>query len=307
MLRIRKVEEAIGTRYGEQKMRCPVHLSIGQEAAAVGVCQALEKQDGVYSTHRSHAHYLAKGGNLTAFIAELYGLKEGCCKGVGGSMHLLDLEAGFLGSVPIVSATIPVAVGAAWAIKLKRENRRIVSFFGDGAFEEGVVHESLNFAALHELPILFVCENNQYSCYTSLKERQPKREIHSVAKAMGCVVEKVNGNKVEAVYHTTQNLLQQMKASSQPGFLEIETYRWREHCGPYYDDHLNYRPVGEREDWERKCPIERWINKHFNSIELKSEVKEIKQKLQVEIEKAFQLALTSKKPDPSELEGYLYA
>ena len=164
MLRIRRVEEAIAERYAAQEMRCPVHLSIGQEAVAAGVCAALMQQDGVFSNHRAHAHYLAKGGDLTAMLAEIYGKAEGCCKGIGGSMHMIDLSAGFMGAVPIVGATVPLAVGAAWAARLRGEDRVIAVFFGDGTFEEGAVYESINFAVLHSLPVLFVCENNLYAC-----------------------------------------------------------------------------------------------------------------------------------------------
>ena len=165
MLRIRRVEESIARRYAEQEMRCPTHLCIGQEAIAVGVCNALLRTDKVFSNHRAHGHYLAKGGDLNAMIAELYGRAAGCCGGRGGSMHLIDLDAGFMGATPIVGGTVPIAVGSAWASCLKNSSDVTVVFFGDGCFEEGVMHESLNFAALHNLPIVFICENNSYSVY----------------------------------------------------------------------------------------------------------------------------------------------
>ena len=163
MLRIRMVEEHIADRYPEQEMRCPVHLSIGQEAVAVGVCAALAATDQVVSAHRSHAHYLAKGGDLLGMIGELYGKDVGCCRGKSGSMHLVDPTAGFMAAVPIVGSTIPIGVGLAFASALKGERRVTGIFFGDGSTEEGVFAESLNFAVLKKLPALFICENNFYS------------------------------------------------------------------------------------------------------------------------------------------------
>ena len=166
MLRIRLVEEKISELYAEQEMRCPVHLSIGQEATAVGICAHLQKEDLVLSAHRAHAHYLAKGGDLKAMISELYGKETGCAMGKGGSMHLIDLNSGFFASVPIVGSTIPIATGVAWAFKMKKRSNITAVFLGDGATEEGVFHESLNFAALKQLPIVFICENNGWAVST---------------------------------------------------------------------------------------------------------------------------------------------
>jgi len=244
-LRIRRVEEAIAERYAAQEMRCPVHLSIGQEGVATGVCAALRREDGVFSNHRAHAHYLAKGGNLRAMLAEIYGKAEGCCKGVGGSMHMVDIAAGFLGAVPIVGATVPLAVGAAWAARLRKEDKVVTVFLGDGTFEEGAVYEAINFAALHKLPVLFACENNLYACYTRLSSRQPDRPIHSVAAACGCNVMTADGNDALAVYEAANRAVAELRAGGAPVFLECPTYRWREHCGPNIDDDLDYRPLVE--------------------------------------------------------------
>ena len=167
LFRLRMVENEISKRYSHQEMRCPVHLSIGQEAVAVGVCKNLEKEDQVYSTHRCHSHYLAKGGNLQSMISEIYGKKSGCCGGRGGSMHLMDISVGMMLSLPIVASVIPIAVGAAMSKKINKSKTIVVVFFGDAAVEEGVFHESANFASLHNLPILFVCENNFASEDTS--------------------------------------------------------------------------------------------------------------------------------------------
>lgn len=307
MLRIRRIEEAISGRYAEQEMRCPVHLSIGQEAVAAGVCAALTQQDGVFSGHRAHAHYLAKGGSLTAMLAEIYGMAEGCCKGVGGSMHMIDLAAGFLGAVPIVGATVPLAVGAAWAAKLRGENRVIVVFFGDGTFEEGVVFESINFAVLHRLPVLFVCENNLYACYTRLSTRQPGRPIHTVAAACGCKAMTADGNDALAVFDAASIAVADLRAGNHPVFLECSTYRWLEHCGPNIDDHLDYRPKTEVAEWKAACPVNRLANMLNAMPEGKNFLANAEREITEEINTAFTVALAGGIPQQEDLPGYLYA
>jgi len=254
MWRIRMVEEKIAELYPEQEMRCPVHLSIGQEACAVGVCAALKKEDAAMSGHRAHAHYLAKGGDLKKMLAEIYGRATGCCGGKGGSMHLIDLEANFLGSTPIVGGTIPVATGVAWAVKLKDEERVTVSFFGEGAVEEGVWHESVNFAALHKLPIIYVCENNFYSVYTHLKDRQPERKLTDLAAAHGLKIWLGDGNNVQEVWEIAQ-AARKWALKSGPVFVELATYRWREHCGPNYDNDIGYRTREEFLGWQKRDPL----------------------------------------------------
>lgn len=256
MLLVRRVEEAIARHYPEQKMRCPVHLSIGQEAAAVGVCAALHSGDQAVSTHRSHAHYLAKGGNLDALIAELHGKATGCCGGRGGSMHLSDRDAGFLASTAIVGNSIPVGVGMALAQQLGGSSEITCVFLGDGAAEEGVFFESANFAAVRKLPVLFACENNLYSVYSPLSKRQPGgRSLTQLARAIGLVAESVDGNDVRAVHAAASGAVAALRAGGGPRFIEMTTYRWLEHCGPFDDDHLNYRPPGELDDWKRRDPI----------------------------------------------------
>ena len=307
LLRIRRIEEAIAARYAAQQMRCPVHLSIGQEAVAVGVCAALERRDSVFSNHRAHAHYLAKGGDAVAMLAEIYGLENGCCRGVGGSMHMIDRQAGFNGAVPIVGATVPLAVGVAWAARLRGEDQVSTAFFGDGTFEEGVVHESLNFAILHRLPVLFVCENNQYACYTALAERQPPRPLHAVAEAHGCRVLIADGNDVEAVYQAAVEAVRHLRAGGAPVFLECMTYRWREHCGPNYDDDLGYRPSGELEAWEEKCPLGRLARRFAESEAGRIFMVHAEQEVAAEVEAMFAQALSGQLPRSQDLEGYVYA
>ncbi|HET6882539.1 MAG TPA: thiamine pyrophosphate-dependent dehydrogenase E1 component subunit alpha, partial [Pirellulales bacterium] len=199
MLRIRLIEEGIARTYADQQMRCPVHLCTGQEAVAAGVCAALDDSAQVMSTHRAHGHYLAKGGNLRAMLAEMYGKATGCAGGYGGSMHLIDLSAGFLGAAPIVGSTIPIAVGVAFGSSLRGENRVVVAFFGEGATEEGAFHEAMNFAALKRLPVLFVCENNLYSVYSPLGVRQPAaRSVWQTAAGHGIESRHGDGNDVES-------------------------------------------------------------------------------------------------------------
>ncbi len=242
MLRIRLIEERIVTLYADQEMRCPVHLCIGQEGIAVGACAALDPRDYVFSGHRSHGHYLAKGGNLNAMMAEIYGKATGCAGGKGGSMHLIDLDAGFMGSTPIVGSTIPIAVGAAFGSVMQNDDRVTMVFFGDGAVETGVFHESLNFAALKKLPVIFVCENNLYSVYSPLEVRQPAgRRILNLALAQGIESIEGDGNNVELVHELCSRAVGKARKGGGPTFFEFATYRWREHCGPEYDNHIGYR------------------------------------------------------------------
>jgi TPP-dependent pyruvate/acetoin dehydrogenase alpha subunit len=308
MLRIRRIEEAIADRYAEQEMRCPMHLCIGQEAIAVGVCDALSDNDVMFSNHRAHGHYLAKGGSLNAMIAELYGRATGCCGGRGGSMHLIDLDVGFLGATPIVGGTVPLAVGAAWAATLKKEKRVSVIFLGDGCFEEGVVHESLNFAALHKLPVVFVCENNRFSVYTRLNERQPDRPIYKVAEAHGITSYTGNGNDLAEVLSLSHKAVGLAREGGGPQFLEFHVYRWREHCGPDFDDHLNYRTAQEINDGKEDCPIARYADfLEQNGGLNRRELDKLELEIQGEITAAFDFALSSVKPGTLEAQRKVYA
>ena len=308
MLRIRRVEEAIAGRYAEQKMRCPTHLCIGQEAIAVGVCDVLARKDKVFSNHRAHGHYMAKGGDLNAMIAELYGRATGCCGGRGGSMHLIDLDAGFMGATPIVGGTIPVAVGAAWASKLQQRDHVTVVFFGDGCFEEGVMHESLNFSALHKLPIVFICENNYFSVYTPLKLRQPQRPIHGIAAAHGLVAVAGDGNDVDAVRALAKHAVEAARAGQGPQFLELSTFRWREHCGPNFDHELNYRSQDEIKTGLADCPIERYKEvMRKDGVGTASLMAKLEAQFRHEIDAAFAFSDQSANPLPSAAGEKLYA
>ena len=253
MIRIRCAEEVLGDVYrDEQEMRTPVHFSIGQEATAVGVCAVLADTDLVYSGHRCHAQYLAKGGDLVGMVAELYGRETGCTRGRGGSVHLADEPAGFAASSAILGEMISVATGAAWAFALRGEPRVAATFFGDGAAEEGVFHESLNFAALGKLPVVYVCENNGYSLSSPLRARQPSGvEITGWARGYGIPAMLVDGNDVAAVRDAACEAVAWCREGKGPYFLELTTYRWREHVGPNWDG----RNQSEVDSWVRRCPI----------------------------------------------------
>ena len=309
MLRIRMVEEKITELYPEQEMRCPVHLCIGQEAIAAGVCANLSRNDYVLSGHRSHGHYLAKGGNLKAMMAELYGKVTGCSKGKGGSMHLVDLSVGFLGATPIVGSTIPIAVGTAFGSVMLNEQRVTVVFFGDAAVEEGVFHESINFAMLKKLPVVFVCENNLYSVYSPLSVRQPEgREIFWLAKGHGMESYQGDGNDVIQVYKLAEQAIGKARQGNGPTFLEFKTYRWREHCGPYYDNDLGYRTESEFQKWKQRCPIERLKERLLGDRVLcNQDIKRMVSNLEVEIEDAVAFAKESPFPEGQLLLEDIYA
>lgn len=308
MLYIRMSEERICELYPEQEMRCPVHISIGQEATAVGVAANLTAKDMVFSNHRSHSHYLAKGGNLNTFFAELYGKATGCSKGKGGSMHLVDLSCGFMGATPIVSSSIPVAVGAAFTVSRKNSPEVVVVFFGDAAVEEGVFHESINFARLQNLPVLFFCENNFYSVYSHIRVRQPNRAITSLAQGHGVECYEADGNDVENVCEVVKRAVQRIKAGHGPIFIEAVTYRWREHCGPNYDNHLGYRTEEEFLEWKEKCPIKRLKHKLLaEKIITEEDIKIMETDLKNKIDAALDFAKSSPFPGPGEINKNVYA
>lgn len=309
MLRIRMIEEKIAALYPEQEIRCPVHLSIGQEAIAAGVCACLSRDDYVLSGHRSHAHYLAKGGNLNAMMAEIYGKVTGCSKGKGGSMHLVDLSAGFLGATPIVGSTIPIAVGAAFGSVMRGEQRVTTVFFGDGATEEGVFHESLNFAVLKTLPVVFVCENNLYSVYSPLSVRQPKgREISRLAEGHGIESYQGDGNNVVEVFGMVERAIHKARQGGGPTFLEFATYRWREHCGPNYDNDLGYRTESEFLEWKERDPIKTFSERLLSDgVLCNQDIDSMTRKLEAEMDDAVAFAKDSPFPEGQLLLEHIYA
>lgn len=256
MLRIRRVEECIADLVERGEVLCPCHLCIGQEAIPAGICAALRRDDYVWGGHRSHGHYLAKGGDLTGLLAEILGKPSGCSGGRGGSMHLFAPEVGILGTVPLVAATIPLAVGAALATRRLKTDRVSVSFFGDGATEEGHYHESVNLAALWKLPVVFVCENNLYASHLSLSERRAAEAIVDTARALGVPGDQVDGNDVLAVHTAAVQAVAHARAVG-PVFLECRTFRWRGHVGPAEDLDVGVRRRADLAGWMANDPIAR--------------------------------------------------
>lgn len=308
MKRIRHYEEEVAKRYTNQKMRCPTHLSVGQEAVPAAISCTLTKEDLAVSTHRGHAHYLGKGGSGPRMIAEIYGKATGCSRGKGGSMHLIDLSCGFKGSTAIVGNTIPIGVGLGLALKLDKKKHLSCIFLGDGAIEEGAFYEAANFAAVHNLPVLFVCENNLYSVYSGLEVRQPKgRKIYDLANAIGLKSSSCDGNDIMKTYEQLKVSAAEVRSGEGPQFLEFSTYRWREHCGPNYDNHIGYRTEEEFQAWKEKDPIQLFEtnlieNKTLSSVEISEMQKEIEQ----EVDEAFSFAEDSPFPEQSEAFKDLY-
>jgi len=254
---IRKTEEKIAEKYHEGQMRCPVHLSTGQEIPSSIISQIVKKKDFFIGNHRSHAHFLAKGGSIKKMLAEIYGKETGCSKGKGGSMHLIDLNVNFMGSSAIVGNSIPIGVGLGFSNKLNKDKKLSLIFFGDGAVEEGVFYESINFAILKKLPVIFICENNYYSVYSPLKVRQPKsRKIYKMVKNFGIRSYHFDLKNIFKTYKDMKKIFKNVREKSEPVFIEFSTYRWREHCGPNFDDELNYRPNKEREKFFKKDPLD---------------------------------------------------
>lgn len=253
---IRSFELLISEKYEAQIFRCPVHLSIGQEAIAVGVSMNLNLSDKVISTHRSHAHYIAKGGNLSSMLSELMGSPKGCCKGRGGSMHLFDYSIGFLASVPIVGSSLPIAVGVSLAEKQLKSNNIVVAYIGDAALETGAFYESLNLVALKKLPLLIIVEDNNYSIFTDKTPRWPtNRNTQKVIEGMGINYLSGSGDDVEKVSEQVSNVISNVRGN-QPFLIHLDTYRRYEHCGPKIDDDLGYRTKHEIESFLQRDPIE---------------------------------------------------
>ena len=308
MILIRETDLQISKRYSENQMRCPTHLSIGQECVPSVVGTFTTKKDLCVSSHRSHAHYLGKGGSLKKFISELYGKSTGCSRGRGGSMHLTDLNAGFVASTAIVSNTIPVGVGLSLASKISGKKQINIVFLGDASIEEGVFFESLNFAITKKIPVIFVCENNFYSVYSPLSVRQPKdRKIFKSIEGFGVKSFKANGNKFSDVINIFLKAKKIVKKEQKPVFLEYQTYRWYEHCGPNLDDHLNYRNKKEVLYWKKNDPIKilenflitkGWMN--YNSVIM------MKKKITRKINQSFDYAKKSPFPKKEDLFKYLY-
>lgn len=307
MLRIRVFEDRVADLVEAREINCPCHLCVGQEAVAVGVCDALLRDDYVFGGHRSHGHYLAKGADLREMMAELFGRETGCSKGRGGSMHLVAPEVGILGTVPIVAATIPMAVGAALASVLRGDGRVSAAFFGDGAVEEGTFHESLNLAAMRRLPVVFICENNFYSSHLQLLERRAKDNIVQSADAHGLAGMRVDGNDLLAVRATALSAVARARGGDGPTLIEARTYRWRGHVGPSYDLDVSVTRRDDLKEWKQKDPIARsagWLRARGVPQEWFDRVREV---IDREIDDAVAYARHSAYPAVENLDLYLFA
>ncbi len=299
--RIRRVEEEIARIYPSDAVKSPVHLSIGQEAVAVGICAALRPDDVVSATYRGHAAYLAKGGNLNAMMAELYGKATGCARGKGGSMHLVGIEHGVLGTSAVVGTTIPIAVGHALAFRRQDLDRVVVAFLGDGATEEGVFYESLNFAALQSLPVLFVCENNGYAIHTPLEKRWATADLCRRVAGFGLPAERLRMDCLE-LYRFTRDVLPDLRLARGPRFLEVATYRWREHVGPGEDYDAGYRHRSALAEWQETDEVVRLGGRLDTATRAA-----IDAAIEAEIAAAIEFAESSPWPEQKELYAHVFA
>ncbi len=293
-----------------QTFRCPVHLYTGQEAVATGVCKALTPRDYVFGTHRSHGHFLAKGGSLNELVAEVYCREVGCSRGRGGSMHLIDPETGMMGSAPIVAGTVSLALGAAMAIQARGEDRVSVSFFGDGATGEGVLYESINYAALRKLPVIFVCENNLYSTHMPIREIRVDRPIVDLAAPFGIRAARLDGNDVLAVHAEAVQASSACRAGMGPVFLECLTYRMHGHVGP--NDNIqgaqtDIRPPSEVARWHERDPITRLERVLLAEADVPADtIAAVRQSVVREVEAAHEWAQRSERPKREDIERYLF-
>ena len=306
MKKIRMTEEKIATHYREDKMHTPVHLYIGQEAIAAGICHNMRKEDKLFSNHRNHGHYLAKGGNLKAMIAELHNKKNGCSKGHGGSMHLVDNEVGFPITSSIVAGGVPIGTGDALSASILCEKRVSVVFMGDAASEEGVVYESLCFAVMRNLPVVFICENNQFSVGTHLTKREKEQRVSKKFEGILPSVTE-DGNDVLVVYETSKKAIEAARAGEGPSFIEFQTYRLKDHHDVRTGVDAGYQSQEEWDRWYQRCPIKTFEQYLLSSnIIDDQQITDIEKKYTEELEDAFCYAAECGLPDPGDLYNGLF-
>ncbi|MEX1027274.1 MAG: thiamine pyrophosphate-dependent dehydrogenase E1 component subunit alpha [Candidatus Paceibacterota bacterium] len=306
MIMIRLFEERVADLVEEDRIPTPCHFCIGQEAAAVGVCESLQREDTVWGAHRSHGHYLAKGGDLKKLMAEIFCRATGCSGGRGGSMHVIDQSVGVMGTVPIVAATIPIAVGAALAAKLRGGNEVAVSFFGDGATEEGHFHESLNFAGINNLPVIFVCENNLYSSHMGIFQRRRKDNIIESATTHGITGHRVDGNDVQTVRKVTTEVVAEARRGDGPALLELRTFRWRGHVGPKWDEDVGVKRKGELSQWLPFDPIARCERELLEDGVSQAALEATRNRVAAKIHEAVAFAERSPMPLPETVNNNVY-
>jgi TPP-dependent pyruvate/acetoin dehydrogenase alpha subunit len=306
MLLIRRFEEKIADIYFTDVIKSPVHLSIGQEAVAVGVCNALKPEDYISNTYRCHATHIAKGGDLNAMMAELYGKATGCAGGKAGSMHLVEISKGIIGASAVVGTTIPVAAGFALAMQKDDKNaknkRVVVTMFGDGATEEGCFSETVNFAALKKLPMLFICENNQLAIHNPVHRRWATPHICERMETYGIKTIKIDSGDVFEITQKTQEAIDAIRAGQGPIFMEVATYRYREHVGPGEDLNEEYRDLNVYQSWKKNDQIDA-----LAQIIGSDEANKIENEVKALIDASIKFSEESKFPEPKELYNYVYA
>jgi pyruvate dehydrogenase E1 component alpha subunit len=304
MVRIRRFEEKVSELFSKGLIPGFVHLYIGEEAVAVGVCANLTKNDYITSTHRGHGHCIAKGADLRRMMAELFGKKTGYCKGKGGSMHIADYSSGILGANAIVGANIPIAAGAAFAAKSKGTNHVAVAFFGDGASNTGAFHEGINIAAAWKLPVVFVCENNLYAISTRTTRSTPISNIADRAASYGIPGVIADGMDVMAVYESVHKAVEKARKGQGPTLVECKTYRF---YGSFEGDPQRYRTKSEREEWQMKDPLN-FGGKLVNmGVLTDADLQKIDQEVKSAVEEAVKYARESPYPEPEEVTKDLFA
>ena len=308
MLKIRLAETMIADDFIKNKIFSFLHLSVGQEATAAGVCLALKQEDRVFGNHRSHAHYIAKGGDLYRMFAEIYGKADGCCGGFGGSMHMLDRSVGFMGSTPILGSVAPIATGSAFEQKLNGSKHITVCFFGDGASEEGVVYESINLAAVKKLPIIFVIENNLYAVSTDLSVRRAEKFSASmVYTGLGSAYFRANGNAFDQTYRIAQEAREWVATGKGPAVLEARVFRHMAHSGPIFDDNAGYRVVDPPEVRQQADPITSIVAALRGAGVASDTIERVREDVAQEVASDFARAKAAPEPIPGDLWSQVYA
>jgi TPP-dependent pyruvate/acetoin dehydrogenase alpha subunit len=309
MIQIRLVERKLASGRKDGVIKGPVHLGAGQEAIAVGVSKNLRSSDRIFGAHRSHSHLLALGASIHRLFAEVLGRDTGHSRGMGGSMHLWDQSCGFYGSVPIVSGTVPLAVGAGLAAKMQKNGDVAVAYLGDGAVEEGVVHESLNLARIYNIPVIFVVENNLFASHMHISLRQPTDATARFAEANDIPFEILDGNDVLKVAEVAEKFINSARSGGGPAFIEAVTYRWYGHVDWREDIDVGVnRSQDDVENWRARDPVSRLVRgMNSNGFLLAEEVKTLEDQIQSEIDQAWEMALNDPYPSGDALLGRVYA
>jgi pyruvate dehydrogenase E1 component alpha subunit len=305
MMLIRAFEEAAEQLYLQGLIHGTMHLSVGQEASAVGACAALRPTDYILSTHRGHGHCIAKGARVDLMMAEFFGKETGYCRGRGGSMHMADVDTGNLGANGIVAGGVPMAAGVGLSIQMQRQNRVVLVFFGDGATNEGAFHESLNLAAIWNLPVIYFCENNQYAMSMAITRASKLERLSDRACAYGIPGVTVDGNDLIAVYCATKEAVERARSGGGPTLIEAQTYRWKGHSK---SDKQRYRTKEEVKAWQERDPIARLAQRMIEaSLLTEDDLQRLQARVDEEIAAAIEFAKASPEPDPATILEGVYA